>query len=520
VGAALVSVFVVVAALVGTPQLAAADGTPVSGGGSSFAELEVDQWRADTSHAPYNLKLDYAAQGSTFGRTQFLNGNLDYGVSDITFQPDDDTSASRFSHFTYVPVSAGGVGFMYNLKDSSGNRITTLHLTATDICRVFTAPNIYWDDPSIQATNPTIALPHNPISRVVRSDGSGTSFVFSDYCQQVAPQVWTDFIAYIQRAGTPADANFSKGLPVSVWPTGYPNEGAANAADGVANAVASDVTGTNAITYNAAGFGQEHGMPNAFIQNAAGVFHQPTPDAASVALAYANPESDGTFQLNYTASDPNAYFPSTYSYVIAQTTGFDPGKGQTLATFLDYAVTIGQKRARQLQYAPLSTVLVNEALDHILLIPGAPPRPTDLGDPPPPASKTLVAPGSGGGATAGGAGSGAKGGKGATTGGATGKSSSGTGAGGSTPGATLPGGVPVTDATGQPVADDGTAATSGPTTTLAMKETANETPASKPVSNKDVVWYFLLGFGVMAVGSVLGVGSSVARSARRPGGAS
>jgi hypothetical protein len=53
-----------------------------------------------------------------------------------------------------------------------------------------------------------------------------------------------------------------------------------------------------------------------------------------------------------------------------------------------------------------------------------------------------------------------------------------------------------------------------------MKETANETPASKPVSNKDVVWYFLLGFGVMAVGSVLGVGSSVARSARRPGGAS
>ncbi len=512
-------IVMLVAGLVLWPQLAAAAGSPVSGGGSSFAQLEIDQWRADTSHAPYNLSIDYAAQGSSFGRTQYLNGQLDYGVSDIQFQPDDHADQSpRGKNFTYVPVSAGGVGFMYNLKDTSGNRITNLHLTANDICRIFTVPNIYWDDPSIQASNPNVLLPHNLITRIVRSDGSGTSYVFSAYCIAVAPQVWKSFISYIQNSVPGAgDAIFSSGQPVSNWPTGYANEGAFNAADGVANAVANDVSGQNAITYNAAGFGQERGYPNAYIQNAAGVYHLPDANAASVALAYATPQPDGTFNLNYTAPDPNAYFPSTYSYVIAQTTGFDSGKGQTLATFLDYAVTIGQKRAVPLGYAPLSTVLVNEALDHILQIPGAPPRPTNLGNPPPPPTKTTIPPGglAKGGATAGGAAAGrggTSGGSGAA-GGATGSGAGATGTATAGGGAATAGGTGATGASGS-----GSGGESAERATAQnVRQIANDVPSSKPVSNKDVAWYFLLGFGVVGVSSALGLGASAATKAATRG---
>jgi hypothetical protein len=121
------------------------------------------------------------------------------------------------------------------------------------------------------------------------------------------------------------------------------------------------------------------------VENAAGVFVKPLPSASSIALGYAEARANGTFALRYDGADPRAYFPSTYSYVIAQTSGFDPAKGAVLGTFLNYAVTAGQRNVEELSYSRLSTVLVNLALDKVQQIPGAPPRPTDLaGAPPPP----------------------------------------------------------------------------------------------------------------------------------------
>ena len=80
-------VFLVALLLVRDAGPAGAIGSPISGGGSGFAALEIDQWRADTAPAPYSLKVNYVSQGSSFGRQQFIDGNLDFGASDITFQP-------------------------------------------------------------------------------------------------------------------------------------------------------------------------------------------------------------------------------------------------------------------------------------------------------------------------------------------------------------------------------------------------------------------------------------------------
>jgi len=137
------------------------------------------------------------------------------------------------------------------------------------------------------------------------------------------------------------------------------------------------VNGKDAITYNEAGFAKERGLPNATVQNASGRFTAPEEEAVTVALGYASPNKpggveDGTFSLNYTGADPRAYFPSTYSYVIAQTAGFPADKGAVLARFLCYAVTKGQEIAPRLQYARLSSVLVELALRQAAKIPGFP----------------------------------------------------------------------------------------------------------------------------------------------------
>ena len=231
-------------------------------------------------------------------------------------------------------------------------------------------------------------MPDRKIRPVVRNDGSGTSYVLSEYCINVAADVWETFKAYV--ANNSPDQNsipLREGQPVSTWPQGIGSATGATAATGVAQTVQ---LSPDTITYNDAAtaittFIDGATSPVMSVENAAGVFVRPLPSASSIALGYAEARANGTFALRYDGADPRAYFPSTYSYVIAQTSGFDPAKGRVLGTFLNYAVTAGQRNVEELSYSRLSTILVNLALDKVQQIPGAPPRPTDLaGAPPPP----------------------------------------------------------------------------------------------------------------------------------------
>ncbi len=388
---------IVVVALMAAPnqpiRRAVAAGPALNGGGSSFAKLEIDQWRAEVARNPFNLGVNYVSQGSSFGRQQYIAGNLDFAASDIPFTPAELQQLNGTSRkaFAYVPVSAGGLGLMYNLKDDTGAKVNNLNLTRRAACRMFTEPGMFWDDADLVAANPGLRLPHQQVRPIVRSDGSGTSYVFSEFCLTVAPDVWSAFVQ-LKRNDTSLDPAFFANQPVSNWPTGWGVVGSALAADGVAAAVA-DSTGLYAVTYNEAGFAKVLGFPNASVQNAAGAFTQPTEAAVSIALGYAQGRSDGTFILNYTGGDPAAYFPSTYSYVIAQTTGFNADKGLVLAKFLCYAVTKGQRvdLTTKLGYARLSAPLVEIAKNAIAKIPGAPPWEqcrVDAAAPPPAATTT------------------------------------------------------------------------------------------------------------------------------------
>jgi ABC-type phosphate transport system substrate-binding protein len=389
------------AVMLTAPATPAGAASAITGGGSSFAALEIDQWRADTARKPFSLSVNYVAQGSTFGRQEFINGNLDFGASDIIFQdPEIPALQSRRCGgraadngcFVYVPVSAGGLAFMYNLKDAAGNRVINLQLTRRAACKIFTGQIKRWNDPEIVGSNPQMAGFDRDIVPVIRADGAGESYVFSQFCLAVAPDIWNAFVAdRIQNDPANVAQDFRDHQPVSNWPQNWGRATPALYSDGTANVVADDVTGQDAITYVAAGYAKVRSFPTASLQNAAGVYTQPDETNVTVALAYATGRGDGTFNLNFTGPDPRAYFPSTYSYILAQTTGFDPGKGAALGQFLCYAVSQGQTIAVPLRYARLSSQIVNISIDAISHIPGAPPKDQCFlkGAPPPPGGPTV-----------------------------------------------------------------------------------------------------------------------------------
>jgi ABC-type phosphate transport system substrate-binding protein len=382
--------------------------TAINGGGSGFGGLEFSQWTADVALPSHGgLTVNYQNMNSTTGRTFFANGTYDYGVSDIPYTPEEVPALvdrelvpgrcggrPAAQCFEYIPTTASGLGFLYNLVDpTTGSQVTSLQLTPGEVCEIFTGQINTWNDPQLVQTNPQLpwlASYNLPIGVVARVDGAGESYALSQYCLAVAPAVWQGFEGFVllqynsNNEGGQANlqiAELQDNQPISYWPSfiesGGPTSGGksvslVNTEDGVANFV----TQTNAIgtiTYDPVGFAiVRNNFPVATVGNAAGNFVAPNATTAQTALSDTTQNSDGTVNFDFNAPDPNAYFPDTFSYVLAQTGGFDPGKGATLGQFLCYAVGPGQSEAAALKYAPLSSSLARGDATLIAKIPGAP----------------------------------------------------------------------------------------------------------------------------------------------------
>jgi len=170
---------------------------PVSGAGSTWSENALDQWIADVQQ--YGMRVNYAGTGSTAGRQSFLNGTVDFAASDIPFQtkPDDGSAPESpvAGSYAYMPITAGGTVFMYNLM-INGQRVTNLRLSGQNIAKIFTGAITNWSDPAIAADNPGLRLPNETIVPVVRSDGAGDSFEFSQWMISQYPSVWNAFCTW------------------------------------------------------------------------------------------------------------------------------------------------------------------------------------------------------------------------------------------------------------------------------------------------------------------------------------
>ncbi|MBI1844456.1 MAG: substrate-binding domain-containing protein, partial [Actinobacteria bacterium] len=171
----------------------------ISGEGSSWAANAIDAMRVNVKQ--FGMTVDYNPSGSTAGRKNFLNGTVDFAASDIPFQfhPEDGSAPDNPApdSYAYIPVTAGGTSFMYNLK-INGRRVTNLRLSGENVAKIFTGVITQWNDPALQADNPGLGLPDRAVVPVVRSDGSGSSAQFTEWLTRRHHAVW---MAYCERSG-------------------------------------------------------------------------------------------------------------------------------------------------------------------------------------------------------------------------------------------------------------------------------------------------------------------------------
>jgi len=341
----------------------------IVGSGSSFAGPEVLQWTTDTGKPPYSLNVDYTPTSSGDGRFNFGNGTVDFAVSDIPYQsPVFDTAQPTFP-FEYVPVTAGGLAFMYHINGMPAGK--TLQLSSYSACAIFTGAVSTWNSPIIQTDNPGVTLPDTPVHPVIRSDLAGTNFVFQEYCIHEQPKLWAAFVtspAIVQFPSQVADLSATE--PRSDWPlfpTAIPESGSAAAADTVALA-----NNDGYITAVETAYALQRNVPVASVENASGDYAQPTAVDVASALAYATQNADGTHNLNFDGVGPHVYNPSTYSYLLTPTKGWNAGKGAVLSAFANYALTLGQEKATEIGYASLGLSLEQYGVNSIKQnVPGA-----------------------------------------------------------------------------------------------------------------------------------------------------
>lgn len=336
----------------------------ITGLGSTWSKNAIDQWKTNVANN-YAMTVNYGGEGSTAGRRAFIEGNVDFAVSEIPFQTSpEDGSAPEIPPrgYTYMPIVAGGTAFMYNLV-IGGKRVTNLRLSGEVITKIFTGAITKWNDPALQADNPGLAMPDKSIVPVVRSDGSGTSAQFTLWMSKQHGGIWTAGMR--SQFPTPANGKALKG------------------SDGVSGYVSQNY-GEGAITYVEYSYAIEAGFPVAKVLNAADYYVEPTANSVAVALLQAqlNQDQGSADYLTqildgvYNNGDPRTYPLSSYSYMIVPTEVKPPAvftekKGATLGAFASYFLCEGQQQAGDLGYSPLPMNLVLAGFEQIKRIPGA-----------------------------------------------------------------------------------------------------------------------------------------------------
>ena len=297
----------------------------LSGGGSTF-----DQPLFTTAFFHYGqlnpkVTVSYAAIGSGKGITQFQAQSLDFGATDVPMSA-TDLAAAKGGDVAQVPVTLGGVTISYNVSGVS----TGLKLTGDVLARIFMGQITKWNDSAITSLNSGVNLPDQSITVVHRSDGSGTTYIFTDYLSAISP-------AWLSGPG--------KGKTVKSWPTGLGGNGNAGVAGLVKQTAGS-------IGYVELAYALQNKFTYAAIKNASGNFVQPSlSTVAADAAAKPNVTASDFSIVNQTGAQ--AYPISGYSWVLIYKKQSDSDKGTALVRLFDWVTHSGQSDAKGLDYVPL-----------------------------------------------------------------------------------------------------------------------------------------------------------------------
>jgi phosphate transport system substrate-binding protein len=305
-------------------------GTALTGAGATFPAPLYSKW-FDVYAKEAGVQINYQSIGSGGGIRQFVEGTIDFGATD---GPMTDAQIEGVKgNVVHVPTTLGAVSVTYNLPSVNGE----LTFDGKTLGDIFLGRISKWNDRRIAALNPGIALPAEDIVVVHRSDGSGTTFIFTDYLSKVSPE-WK--------------GNVGKGTSVN-WPIGLGGKGN----EGVTQQVKQS-PGT--IGYVELIYAISNKLPSAKIQNSAGFQVQPTLKSVAAAAAGAKLPSETDFRVSITnAPGPDSYPISSFTWLLIRREDPDTVRARTIRRFTEWMLEPpAQRMAADLHYAPLPVAVI------------------------------------------------------------------------------------------------------------------------------------------------------------------
>jgi phosphate transport system substrate-binding protein len=311
------------------PVAASPDNIDLQGAGATFPYPLYSKWVAEYQKADPKVRINYQSIGSGGGIRQIIERTVDFGATDAPMKEDELAKLSK--PILHLPTTLGAVVIAYNLPG-----IDALKLSPELVAGIFSGELKTWNDPKLKALNPGVKLPADPISVTYRSDGSGTTAVFTEYLSKISP-------AWAEKTGSGKSVKFPVGL-------------GAKGNEGVAGQIK---TSPGSLGYIELAYAKQTGIPFAAIRNQAGKFVEPSlPGISSAAAGAMGSIPD---DLRVSIVDPpgeGAYPIAAFTYLLVYQEQTDATKGKALAQFLWWAIHDGQAFGPPLHYAPLPPELV------------------------------------------------------------------------------------------------------------------------------------------------------------------
>ncbi|MEO5799737.1 MAG: phosphate ABC transporter substrate-binding protein PstS [Gemmatimonadales bacterium] len=316
----------------------------LTGAGATFPNPIYSKW-FDAWHKKTGAQINYQSIGSGAGIRQYTEGTVDFGATDGPMTTEQMTAAQ--GQVLHIPTVMGAVVLTWNLPSLGA---TQLKFDGPTIADIFLGKIIKWDDKRIAALNPGVKLPDVDIIVVHRSDGSGTSYIFTDYLSKVSAE-WKSKVGFATAVN---------------WPVGLGGKGN----EGITQQV-KQVEGT--LGYVELIYASANKLPFAQVKSAAGTFVQPSLETVTNAAASAKFAKNTDFRVSITnAPGAQSYPISSFTWLLVRPDSKDAAKAKALHDFLAWMVTPeAQNMAKALQYAPLPQEVVTLVNERLKLLKGA-----------------------------------------------------------------------------------------------------------------------------------------------------
>lgn len=296
----------------------------LTGAGASFPAPLYQRWFQDFNQVNPKVQVNYQSVGSGAGVEQYTAGTVDFGASDTAMKDDEIAKVPGDKGVLLLPMTAGSLVMAYNLPE-----VAELKLPRDVYTDIFLSKITKWNDPKIAAANPGVTLPDQNITVIYRSDGSGTTGVFTKHLSAISP-------AWKEQVG--------EGKTVQ-WPGGIGAKGN----EGVTAQIQQTAGSIGYVEY---GYAKKNGLRYAALQNKAGQFVTPTDESAAKTLeAVTLPENMRAFIED--PEGPQSYPIVTYTWMLVPKKIVDPNKAKAIEAMVEYGLTEGQKVSGELGYVPL-----------------------------------------------------------------------------------------------------------------------------------------------------------------------